>query len=306
MANPSLAYLTLLLFNIPPSLLLLALIVRPRPLEDAKHAIQLSTGAEVAIFAVDQAGPIDVLNVNQGVFVSQELEKQGMDESSRKDRGPASITLMSSQAGQVGIYGYTAYSASKFGLRSLAEALQQEVIGENIHVSVVFPPETETPGSARDQLLNDGSFAEWDLSLGSTQSIVDDFRENEKRPQVASIIVASSGAMEADEVAKKALDGIKLARFIIPCNFEGFMLSIVTAGLSPQRSFLMGFIEVIAAGVIRIVALFFQWNWYGSIEKWHAHRKYPISPCVFLLCMLGKTTRSGFARGKEVWGLGAG
>ncbi|KAF6153238.1 hypothetical protein GIB67_036584 [Kingdonia uniflora] len=47
---------------------------------------------------------------------------------------------------KVGIYGYTAYSASKFGLRGLGEALQQEVISENIHVSLIFPPDTETPG----------------------------------------------------------------------------------------------------------------------------------------------------------------
>lgn len=57
---------------------------------------------------------------------------------------------------QVGIYGYTAYSASKFGLRGLAEALQQEVIGDNIHVSLVFPPDTETPG------LTEGMEFVWD------------------------------------------------------------------------------------------------------------------------------------------------
>jgi NAD(P)-dependent dehydrogenase (short-subunit alcohol dehydrogenase family) len=37
------------------------------------------------------------------------------------------IVLVSSQAGQVGIFGYTAYSSSKFALRGLAEALQMEV-----------------------------------------------------------------------------------------------------------------------------------------------------------------------------------
>jgi 3-dehydrosphinganine reductase len=47
---------------------------------------------------------------------------------------------------QVGIYGYTAYSASKFALRGLGEALQHEVIADNIHVSLIFPPDTETPG----------------------------------------------------------------------------------------------------------------------------------------------------------------
>ncbi|XP_012069553.1 3-dehydrosphinganine reductase TSC10A isoform X1 [Jatropha curcas] len=250
-------------------------------LEEAKHFIRLSTGVDVAIFAADvrdfdsvtkavvEAGPIDVLVVNQGVFLPQELEKQELDEvrfmidvnlmgsfnmikaalpgmKIRDERRPASIALMSSQAGQVGIYGYTAYSASKFGLRGLAEALQQEVIADNIHVSLIFPPDTDTPALAE---------------------------ENKRRPQLTSIIAASSGAMKADEVAKKALDGIKSGSFVVPCNFEGALLSIATAGLSPQRSFLMAFIEVVAASMIRLLALCFQWNWYGSIEKWHAQKK---------------------------------
>lgn len=97
--------------------------------------------------------------------------------------------------------------------------------------------------------------------------------EEKKRPQLTSIIAASSGAMKADEVAKKAWDGIKSGSFFVPCNFDGILLAIATAGLSPQRSLLMAFVEVIAAGITRIAALCFQWSWYGSIEKWHAHKK---------------------------------
>lgn len=106
-------------------------------LQEAKQAIRLATGIDVGVFsadvrdydavarAVEEAGPIDVLIVNQGVFVPRELEKQELDEVRfmldvnlmgtfnmikaalpamklhRKDRGPASIALMSSQAGQV-------------------------------------------------------------------------------------------------------------------------------------------------------------------------------------------------------------
>lgn len=250
-------------------------------LEEAQHSIRLSTGLDVAIFSADvqdfiavqkavkEAGPIDVLICNQGVFVPQELETQELEEirfmidvnlmgcfhlikaalpgmKNRKDGLPASIALMSSQAGQVGIYGYTAYSASKFGLRGLGEALQQEVISDNIHVSLIFPPDTETPG-----LLE----------------------ESKKRPGLTSIIAASSGAMKADEVAKKALNGIKSGSFMVPCNFEGQLLSIATAGLSPQRSSLMAFVEVFTAGILRIAALCFQWNWYGSIANWHTQKK---------------------------------
>ncbi|XP_010035447.2 3-dehydrosphinganine reductase TSC10A [Eucalyptus grandis] len=250
-------------------------------LEEAKQAIRLATGIDVATFSADvrdfdavrraaeEAGPVDVLVVNQGVFVPGELAKQELEEvrfmidvnligsfnmikaflpamKARTDRRPASIALMSSQAGQVGIYGYTAYSASKFGLRGLAEALQQEIIADDIHVSLVFPPDTDTPGLVE---------------------------ENKKRPPLTSIIAASSGAMKADEVAEKTLNGIKSGSFIVPCNFEGYLLAVATAGLSPQRSYVMAFVEVVSAGIVHLAGLFFQWNWYSSIEKWHAQSK---------------------------------
>ncbi|KAK9683775.1 hypothetical protein RND81_10G163700 [Saponaria officinalis] len=252
-------------------------------LDDAKQAIKLSSGVDVTTLSADVRNyeelekalnsiesPIDVLVCNQGVFVPHELESQPLDEIKfmidvnlmgnfhlikaalplmkldRKSRGPASIAIMSSQAGQVGIYGYTAYSASKFGLRGLAEALQQEVIADDIHVSLIFPPDTETPGLEE---------------------------ENKRRPELTKIIAGSSGMMKSEDVAKKTINGIKSARFIVPCNFEGFLLSIATAGLSPQTSYLMAFVEVLAAGILRIAGLFFQWNWYGSIEKFHSKKK---------------------------------
>ena len=114
-----------------------SLLARSLPkLEEAQKSIRLAYGVDVGIFAADvrdydavkraivDSGPIDVLVVNHGIFVPQELEKQGLDEikfmidvnlmgsfnvikaalplmKNRKDRGPASIALMSSQAGQV-------------------------------------------------------------------------------------------------------------------------------------------------------------------------------------------------------------
>ena len=43
------------------------------------------------------------------------------------------IVFLSSQAGQVGLFGFTAYSGAKFALRGMAEALQMEV-GKNKRV----------------------------------------------------------------------------------------------------------------------------------------------------------------------------
>lgn len=64
------------------------------------------------------------LNFLGGVNVSKAAIK-GM-----KDNNGGRIVFISSQAGQVGVFGYTAYSASKFALRGFAESLQMEVLGE--------------------------------------------------------------------------------------------------------------------------------------------------------------------------------
>ncbi|KAK8642813.1 hypothetical protein V6N13_012145 [Hibiscus sabdariffa] len=243
-------------------------------LEKAKQSIHQAYGVEVSIFsadvcdydavecAINKAGPIDVLVVNHGVYYVEELEKQGLDAvklmidvnlmgsfnvikaalplmKDRKDKGPASIALMSSQAGQGGIYGFAAYSATKFGLRGLAEALQQEVLAYNIHLSVIFPPFTETPGVER---------------------------ERKTMPEITKIITGGGG-VKAEEVAKITIQGIKSASFSIPFGVDGRAVAIATAGLSPQRSFFMASIEVVFAGVFRFAALLLEWYTYGIIEK---------------------------------------
>ena len=49
------------------------------------------------------------------------------------ERNKGRIVLVSSQAGQLGVFGCTAYSSTKFALRGLAESLQMEVrIGQKL------------------------------------------------------------------------------------------------------------------------------------------------------------------------------
>lgn len=47
--------------------------------------------------------------------------------SRMKERGEGKIVITSSQAGLIGIYGFSVYSATKFGLRGFAEAILMEV-----------------------------------------------------------------------------------------------------------------------------------------------------------------------------------
>jgi NAD(P)-dependent dehydrogenase (short-subunit alcohol dehydrogenase family) len=57
----------------------------------------------------------------------------------------ARLVFVASLAGLVGNYGYTAYSASKFGVVGLASALRLECRPRGVGVTVVCPPEVETP-----------------------------------------------------------------------------------------------------------------------------------------------------------------
>ena len=47
--------------------------------------------------------------------------------ASMKGRREGAVLFVSSQAGLMGVYGFGAYSASKFALRGLAESLYMEV-----------------------------------------------------------------------------------------------------------------------------------------------------------------------------------
>lgn len=46
------------------------------------------------------------------------------------------------------MYGFSAYSGSKFALRAFAEVLQQELEDSGPKVTIVYPPDMDTPGFA--------------------------------------------------------------------------------------------------------------------------------------------------------------
>lgn len=62
------------------------------------------------------------------------------------------IVNTSSIAGIMGVFGYSDYSASKFALIGFSEALKSEVRQYNIKVSVLCPPDTDTPGFENENL----------------------------------------------------------------------------------------------------------------------------------------------------------
>jgi 3-dehydrosphinganine reductase len=61
-------------------------------------------------------------------------------------RGSGHIINVSSMAGFIGTIGYTAYCGSKFAVRGFTDTLRFELKKSNIRVSIVYPPDTRTPG----------------------------------------------------------------------------------------------------------------------------------------------------------------
>lgn len=64
-----------------------------------------------------------------------------------------SITCISSAAGLVGVFGYGAYSPTKFAVRGLCEVLRQEYKPHGMTVTAVYPPDVDTPMLAAEQPL---------------------------------------------------------------------------------------------------------------------------------------------------------
>ncbi|MGP8330315.1 MAG: SDR family oxidoreductase [Methanosarcinaceae archaeon] len=109
-------------------------------------------------------------------------------------RKGGSIVNTSSIGGFIGLFGYTDYCASKFAVIGFSEALRSELKQYNINVSVLCPPDTETPG----------------LQI-----------ENKTKPNETRAISASVKIMTPEVVAKELIRGIQKNKFLIIPSMNG-------------------------------------------------------------------------------------
>lgn len=108
-------------------------------------------------------------------------------------QGKGQIVLISSGAGLIGIYGYSAYSPSKFALRGLAESLRVELKSQGIKVSIAYPPDTDTP-----QLK----------------------AENDLKPAITKKLTGTAQIWQPDQVASQIIQGLNRNQFEIPIGQE--------------------------------------------------------------------------------------
>ena len=105
-----------------------------------------------------------------------------------KERKSGHIVAMGSAASFIGIWGYTAYSGSKYAIRGLCDVLRSELKPHNIHVSIVFPPDTDTPQLAY---------------------------ENQFKSPVTKEVSGTIKPLSPDFVASKIYEGIMKNKYII-------------------------------------------------------------------------------------------
>jgi 3-dehydrosphinganine reductase len=113
-----------------------------------------------------------------------------------KRKGGA-IVITSSLAGLVGMFGYTAYGTSKFALVGFSECLRAELKPYGIRVTVVCPPEVDTP-----------------LVLHESKTI----------PPEARALKNMGGLLEPEFVARCIIRGIRKNRYMI---IPGFMARLL-------------------------------------------------------------------------------
>jgi len=112
-------------------------------------------------------------------------------------RGSGHIVNISSMAGVIGTFGYSAYGASKYAIRGFSDVLRAEYKLRGIKVSVVYPADTETP-----QL---------------------EF-EKELKPAITRELSDTAGVMKADEVARIIWRDVQRNRYTILPGFNSWAL----------------------------------------------------------------------------------
>ena len=193
----------------------------------SRHAIVATVGLDVADPAsvaaavsdvTAQLGPCDVLLTCAGIAHPGYFEQ--LDDSifrrtmevdyfgtlyavsavvpSMIERRRGSVVGVSSGAGLVGVFGYTAYGPAKFAVRGLLESLRCELAPYGIHVGCVCPPDTDTAQLAY---------------------------ENRFKPYETRAISGTIKPLSADRVAAHIVRGVERREFLILPDWRSRLLA---------------------------------------------------------------------------------
>jgi len=217
-------------------------------------SVSEETFSKALLPAIEEMGEIDVLVNCAGTSVAGEFTALQEEEFERmlrinvlgsifptrtviegmKRRRRGRIVFVSSQVAQVALYGYTAYAASKWALRGLAEALQMELKPYNIYVSVVYPPDTDTPG--------------YEVEMQS-------------KPDITKKLSESGDVFKPEQVAANMVKYSAMGYFGIGTGLDGWLLKQLHPGMSPVNSLWEVVTGILFSPLCRIISVFYVLSW---------------------------------------------
>ncbi len=103
-------------------------------------------------------------------------------------RGSGHVINVSSAGGFVGLIGYATYCPAKFAVMGFSEVLRHELKPKGIKVSVVCPPDMDTPGLVT---------------------------ENKTKPEECKILSERGKLVKPEDVAKAVVDGVGKGKYYI-------------------------------------------------------------------------------------------
>lgn len=168
---------------------------------------------DLLVTSAGAAHPGYFLELDEAVFRDQmELDYFGTLHAVRAvlpamvERRSGTIVGISSDAGLIGVFGYTAYGATKFAVRGLLDALRAEMRPHGVRVLCAYPPDTDTPGFAAENLL---------------------------KPAETAAISAGITLRSAEEVAAAIVEGIERGRVVITADVQSALLARAAGLLRP-------------------------------------------------------------------------
>lgn len=150
------------------------------------------------------------------------------------------IVFVSSMCGLMSFFGYSAYSASKFAIVGLAQALQMELRPFNIGITVSFPPDTDTPG-----------FEE----------------ENKIKPSLTAKISETGNVYGPDDVASSIISDIVDENFYSTVGLENLAVLSTANTFMPPSSYTRLAIECMLAGPLKLVGYIILRSWYKMVDE---------------------------------------
>jgi 3-dehydrosphinganine reductase len=131
-------------------------------------------------------------------------------------RGSGYIVNIGSGASRIGVFGYTAYSGSKYAVAGFTDVLRMELKPHGIQVSLVLPTDTDTPQLAY---------------------------ENRFKPLELKYLLPEMGVVPVGKVARNILKGMDRRQYEIYPDFGGRLIvriySLAGAGIYPILDLLL-------------------------------------------------------------------